>query len=202
MIKIGLFGGAFDPIHNGHISAAELTFRELKLNKMIIMPTGISPHKSGKHPKVSFTHRLNMCKIAFGKMENFEVSDFEGKTGGKSFTLNTLRALKKTYPEDAQFFLIIGGDMLFNLPQWYKYESILKECKVTAVAREENQYINMLEFAAEIGRVKVLNLPVTDVSSTDIRKKIAEKTDISELTPKEVAEYIEKNNLYKQDLEL
>lgn len=196
MTKIGLFGGAFDPIHNGHISVARSVFDELKLKKMIIMPTGISPHKSGKKSEISFEHRFNMCKLAFEDNPDFEISDFEGKTHCKNYTIDTLRSLKKSYPANAQFYLIIGGDMLFYLPKWFKYESLLKESKVVAVAREDKQYISMLEFATEIGHVKVLNMPVVEVSSTDVRQHCQNGEDISQLVPPAVSQYIKENNLY------
>ena len=125
-----------------------------------------------------------------------EISDIERKMGGVSYTINTIRELARQFP-DGQFYLLIGGDMLFSFKEWYKYESILKESKVCAVARGGDSFTDMLEFAAEMGRVKVLPTNVVDVSSTEIRGKIAEGVDISELVPRKVAEYIAANDLYR-----
>ena len=127
-------------------------------------------------------------------MKGFEVSEIENKKG-KSYTINTLRSLKELYPKDTMFFLIIGGDMLFYFKKWYKYESILNECRVVAAAREENEYIDLLEYANEIGKVRVLNLPVTEISSTQVREELAQ-TRRSEYIPENVLDYILENNLY------
>ncbi len=124
------------------------------------------------------------------------MSDIERKMGGVSYTINTIRELAKQ-SRDEQFYLLIGGDMLFSFREWYKYESILKESKVCAVARGGDNFTDMLEFAAEMGRVKVLPTNVVDVSSTEVRRKIAEGADISELVPQNVAEYIAENDLYR-----
>lgn len=192
MIKVGIFGGAFDPVHTGHINLAKQAFSALTLNKMIIIPTGTSPHKENKG--ADFSHRANMCRLAFEGMKGFEVSEIENKKG-KSYTINTLRSLKELYPKDTMFFLIIGGDMLFYFKKWYKYESILNECRVVAAAREENEYIDLLEYANEIGKVRVLNLPVTEISSTQVREELAQ-TRRSEYIPENVLDYILENNLY------
>ncbi len=194
MFKIGIFGGSFNPPHNGHVNIAINTKNELMLNKMIIMPTGTSPHKD--KAKVSFEDRYEMCRLAFSGYPDFEVSDMEGRTRGRNYTIDTLRILKKQYPSNSQFHLLIGADMLFYFEQWYKYESILKECTVVAVARENGQYVDMLEYATELGRVKVLNLPVRVVSSSQIRDNVENNIPIDSLVPEKVGQYIKEKNLY------
>lgn len=96
-----------------------------------------------------------MCRRAFGHIPGAEISDIEVRLGGTSYTINTVRALKELYP-DEQLFLIIGGDMLFSFEKWYKYESLLKETRVCAAARDDDSLVDMMEYANEIGRVKVL----------------------------------------------
>lgn len=194
MIKIGIFGGAFNPIHKGHVNMANEAFADLKLDKMLIIPTGNPPHKNC--PEVSFEDRMEMCRLAFNENAKFEISDIEGKSSKKSYTINTVRALKKKYPENTMFYLLIGGDMLFYFEKWYRYEALLGECKVVAVARENSEYSDMVEYASEIGRIKVLNLSVTEVSSTEIREKIFTGSDVSGLVPEKVLEYIEEKKLY------
>lgn len=197
MTKTGIFGGAFNPVHNGHVNLAREAIEQLKLRKLLIIPTSESPHKATK--LLPFDTRMEMCRLAFDGISDkceVTVSDIERQMGGVSYTINTIRELAKQCPE-AQFYLLIGGDMLFSFREWYKYESILKESKVCAVARGGDNFTDMLEFAAEMGRVKVLPTNVVDVSSTEIRGKLAAGADISELVPQSIAEYIAANDLYR-----
>lgn len=198
MTKIGIFGGAFNPVHCGHVSIAQQAFDELKLKKMLIVPTAQSPHKSNSG-LLDYETRAQMCRLAFfDRVESgqFEICDIENRLGGTSYTINTVRQLKKEYPADTEFYLIIGGDMLFYFEKWYRYEALLGECKVTAAAREENEYADMCEFAARVGRIKVLNLKVVKASSTEIRERLASGKDISGLVPEKVEKYIRDNRLY------
>ncbi len=195
MIKTGIFGGAFNPVHNGHVRLAEEAVKQLKLKKLLIIPTYDSPHKQTK--LAPFDDRAEMCRRAFGHIEGVEICDIERRLGGKSFTINTVRALKEERP-DEQFFLLIGGDMLFSFDQWYKYESLLKETKVCAVARDNDSLVDMMEFANEMGRVRVLPTTAVEVSSTEIRKKACCGESITDLVPQSVAEYIAQNRLYSE----
>jgi nicotinate-nucleotide adenylyltransferase len=169
---------------------------ELGLDKMLIMPTGTSPHKG--QAKVGFHSRVTLCKLAFSHLPGFEVTDIEGKTAGNSYTFNSLRLLKKQYPKDAAFYLLIGADMLFSFTDWHNYEALLKECNVVAAAREPGQLPQMTEHATEIGRIKVLNLDVTKVSSSEIRERIMNGEDASELVPKKVLDYIKDRKFYAE----
>ncbi len=195
MIKTGIFGGAFNPVHKGHVRLAEEAVKQLKLKRLLIIPTYDSPHKETK--LLPFEDRAEMCRRAFGHIEGVEISDIEVKLGGKSFTINTIRELKSLYPED-QFFLLIGGDMLFSFESWFKYESILKEAKVCAIARDEDSLVDMMEYANELGRIKVLPTKAIEISSTEIREKAARGEDITDLVPEGVAEYIAQNGLYRE----
>lgn len=218
MKRVGIFGGAFDPPHLGHVRLAEQCRERLGLEEVLIVPSFHSPHKP--NPNTDFEHRLEMCRRAFQgsslcchrlpavtsgelqrrpcRREIYTVSDIERQIGGEGYTINTLRKIKESYPHGTKFFLIIGGDMLFYFDKWYRYESILKECNVVAAAREEDSYADLTEKAAELGRVKVLNLPVTEISSTEIRERLKGGGDISELLTAEVAEYITENKLYPE----
>lgn len=194
MIKTGIFGGAFNPVHNGHVRLAEEAVKQLKLKKLLIIPTFESPHKATK--LAPFDDRAEMCRLAFGHIAGAEVSDVERRLGGTSFTINTVRELKRQFP-DEQFFLLIGGDMLFSFDQWFKYEAILNEVRVCAVARGGDSYSDMLEFANELGKIRVLPTQAVDISSTVIREKISAGGDISGLVPEGAAEYIAQHGLYR-----
>ncbi len=200
--KTGIFGGAFDPVHNGHVHLAKEAISQLKLRRLLIIPTYESPHKNTK--LLPFEQRAEMCRLAFSGMGGgythgnckIEISDIEQKMGGVSYTINTLRELKKLYP-DERFYLIIGGDMLFSFTKWYKYESILKESTVCAAARGGDNFADMLEFANEIGRIKVMPTEVVDISSTEIREKLRNNESVSGLVPENVEKYIAENGLFK-----
>ncbi|MDE6732566.1 MAG: nicotinate (nicotinamide) nucleotide adenylyltransferase [Oscillospiraceae bacterium] len=199
-IKTGIFGGAFNPPHNGHINLAREAIEQLNLRRLLIIPTFESPHKATK--LAPFEQREEMCRRAFlpldgsGKCDcRIEISDIEREMGGVSYTINTIRELAKRFPGE-RFYLLIGGDMLFSFKEWYKYESVLKESTVCAIAREEDSFTDMVEFANQIGRVKVIPTSVVDVSSTRIREAISSGGDITELVPQSVAEYIAENNVF------
>ena len=193
MKKTGIFGGAFNPVHNGHVRLAEEAVKQLKLRRLLIIPTYVSPHK---HTDLApYEDRAEMCRRAFGHIPGVEVSDIEVRLGGTSYSINTVRALKEMYPNE-QFFLLIGGDMLFYFDKWYRYEALLGECKVVAAARENSEYSDMCEYAAEMGRIMVLNLHVTEVSSTEIREKLKNGESITGLVPEAVEDYIKERGLY------
>lgn len=200
--KTGILGGAFNPVHNGHVHLAKEAISQLKLRKLLVIPTYESPHKSTK--LLPFEQRAEMCRLAFSQIGEgythgsckIEICDIERRMGGVSYTINTIRELNKMYPNE-RFFLIIGGDMLFSFTEWYKYESILKESTVCAAARGGDNYVDMLEYANEIGRIKVLPTEVVDVSSTEIREKLKNGESVSGLIPESVEKYIAENGLYK-----
>lgn len=194
--RIGIFGGAFDPPHIGHINLVKEVCSRLGLEEMLIVPTFNSPHKP--NPLTDYEDRAAMCKLAF-KGSIIRISDMERQLGGNGYSLDMIRAFKEKYPQKGvKFFLVIGGDMLFEFTTWFRYESVLKECNVVAVAREEDSYADMCEEAAALGRIKVLNLPVTQVSSTEIREKLKNGEDVSDLLTEEVANYISRHGLYQK----
>ncbi len=167
--------------------------RQLKLRRLLIIPTYVSPHKSTE--LLPYEDRAEMCRRAFGHIKGAEVSDIEVRLGGTSYTINTVRALKELYPGE-QFFLLIGGDMLFSFDRWYKYESLLKETKVCAAARDSDSLADMMEYANELGRIKVLPTQAVEMSSTEVRKAAAQGGDLSGMVPAGVADYIRGKGLY------
>ena len=111
--RIAMFGGTFNPIHNAHINLALAFIKKLKLDKLLLIPTGVPPHKTDLDI-IYGEHRLNMCRLAVQDYKKIEVSDIEVKRGGKSYTADTLRQLKEIYP-DSEFFVIMGADMYMTL---------------------------------------------------------------------------------------
>ncbi len=196
MSKVGIFGGAFDPLHTGHFELAVQTRKELKLAEMLLIPANDPPLKD-KACSTSFEDRFRMIKLAFEGMDGFAVSDIERKLGGRSYTINTVRALRELYPPKTEFHLIIGGDQLFKLPEWYRFEALLKECRVTAVTRGGISYADMQEYANELGHVRVLNLDIPEISSTELRDKLKKGIDVSGLIPEKALAYITERGLYR-----
>lgn len=195
MSKVGIFGGTFDPPHIGHIALAEQVKKELKLAEVLVIPAYNSPFK--QEDASPFRDRFEMTKLAFGGMEGFAVSDIEKKLDGISYTINTLRALKEILPPKTELYFIIGGDQLFTIEKWYRFESVLKESHVVAVTRGDISYTDMQEYANELGRIRVLNCDIPDISSTAVREKLAAGEDASGLVPEKVLEYIAKEGLYR-----
>lgn len=195
MNKVGIFGGAFNPIHNGHTALVRAASEALKLRETLIIPTAVSPHK--KREGATFEERMEMCGIVFGGEARYTVSDIEQKLGAPNYTIHTVRALKDIYPKDTEFYLILGGDMLFYFEHWYRNEALRKECRVVAAARENDSYTDLVEYANELGRVKVLNLPVIEVSSSEIREKIRRGESTAGLLDDRVRAYIDERGLYR-----
>lgn len=196
-VKIGIFGGAFNPVHNGHINLAKAVLELAKLDKILIIPTKVSPHKNSD--LIDYNHRESLLNLAFKGEDAFEISDIEQKIEGKNYTFTTITKLKKLYG-DADFSLIMGGDMLLYFKQWYRYNDILSECKIIAAARHEAEYERLVEFANELNKSKisVLKIPVIEVSSTQIRELIKSNGDYAEFMPQECVKYISNFKLFME----
>lgn len=196
-MRIAVFGGAFNPVHREHIHLAQLAVKELKLDKIIIMPSAISPHKSGKL-SVDFWHRYECCRIAFADIPQAVVSNYELTKGGVSYTYLTCEHIASQYP-DAERFLIIGGDMLANFPHWKNPEKILSLFTLAACAREEKQSFNLAKQRVEDRfncKVATIHFVGEKVSSTEVRTLAALDEDFSGYVPNKVCQYIKDNRLY------
>ncbi len=197
MMKIGIFGGTFNPPHKGHTRLAREAARELGLDRMLIMPSCIPPHKiPGK--LASGDNRLEMCRLAF-EDSFFEISSMELDRGSKSYTVETLRELKKIYPEDELYF-IIGSDMLSTFTQWYCWEEILELAFICAASREKGFEPDMTPYTEEQKkRFVLLDAEPFEVSSTQLRRIIAREAE-TDLLDEKVRQYIEDNDLYDDGL--
>lgn len=190
-MKIGLFGGTFNPVHAGHVKLVENFKDKLNLDKVLVIPTAQPPHKEAKE-LVSAEDRINMCRIAFSHIA--EVSDIEISRGGKSYTVLTLEELKKIYPDD-EFYFLVGSDMLLSFKRWYRWEDILSMC--TLCATDRNNEESCRETDPEFFRKIIFcDFEKTIVSSTEVREKIERKEDVSHLISEEVFNYIKEKGLY------
>ncbi|MGB5531076.1 MAG: nicotinate-nucleotide adenylyltransferase [Ignavibacteriaceae bacterium] len=190
MSKVGIFGGTFDPIHLGHLITAQ-SVREIRgLDKIIFIPAFISPHKSDAKTS-SPEDRLNMIKLAISDIPFFDFSDMEIKQGGVSYTVNTLRELKKNYDE---LEFIIGYDNIFSFHTWKDPDEILKLAKIIVLKRKsshappfEDKYYRQAFFVQTRG---------IEISATDIRERVKKEMPINFLVPPNVMEYIHNHKLY------
>ncbi len=186
-MKIGILGGAFNPPHAGHLIIAQDILDVLKLDKVFFIPTNTSPHK--KNNGVDGQTRLEMVKLVILGNKAFEAIDLEIERGGTSFTIDTVRELKKRYPED-EFYLIIGSDLANEFSSWKDYKDIEKEVKVVVANRKEYPLDKR-------GSYLVVDIRQIELSSSQIRELVKNKSSIKGLVKEEVAEYIQEHNLYK-----
>lgn len=198
-MRIAVFGGSFDPVHNEHIRLGEEAVKSLRLDRLIVMPVFAPPHKRGKELSPN-EDRLNACKIAFAHIPQAEVSDYEINKGGVSYTYLTCRYLRELY-QDAEIFWLVGTDMLRDFPTWKNPESILNDITLAVCARDEKDGWILAEreaFYKKFGKDFVV-LPYNGkpVSSTQIRVLAGAGEDISNFVPPTVARYIRENGLYK-----
>lgn len=199
-MKLGIFGGAFNPVHNGHLALAKSYYDGLRLDRIIFIPTSVPPHKTSDYlaPKKD---RLEMVRLAVEGNPAFEVSDIEFCRQGKSYTYDTLSALRRIYP-DSELYLIIGADQFLTFHLWYRYKEILDMVTLCTSAREsESEKKELYEYAKsldglESGKYFIADYPVLKLSSSEIRDKINSGEDISDLVSKRVYNYIFEKGLY------
>ena len=199
MKKIGILGGTFNPVHNEHISVCLASVNELGLDKLYVMPTYLSPHKTSA--PASSEHRLNMLKLAFSNCDKIEVSDYEIEKKGKSYTYQTIEHF---YSPDTELYFIVGGDMLVNFKTWRYPERIVDKCTLAVFDREnffvdyekEQEYF-MKAFSKSFIR---LDYKGKDISSTKIRTYAGLGLSLDGLTPAVVEEYVKNNKVYEPDL--
>lgn len=204
-MKIALFGGSFNPPHLGHVEAARSVVSCVQPDRLLIMPTCISPHKIMARDTPTPDVRKHLCELAFGEIEQAEVSDLEMRREGKSYTADTLVQLKEMYPEDT-LVLIMGTDMILSLETWYRPETIMELADIAVLLRgveEDVQVRSHIAYLCETygARITLLEAGVYPAASTDVRD-ILKQGGGSALLADSVYEYIIRNRLYgaKADL--
>ena len=197
--KVGIFGGSFSPPHIGHIRAARAFVESEQLDRLLVIPVFLPPHKSADGV-VSPEHRLNMCRLAFGDIEGADVEDCEIKRGGNSYTVDTLEYLTR---HNRKLVMLCGTDMFLTLDKWYNFRRIFELTKIAFIRRENDPACEALLrekteeycrlYSAEISEVVAT---ATEISSTDIRGAIKlGEAEGKFLTP-EVNAYIKEHKLY------
>ena len=204
-MKTGIYGGTFNPIHNGHLHIVEEFRRGLGLDRGLLIPTRVPPHKAAPD-LASAGERFAMCRLAAQGKPWLELSDIEMRREGKSYTAETLEELSALYPQD-QFYLLMGEDMFLTLGRWYRPETIFSlaselltsESAYAAMAHAVNALRQKaLEYTGQFqARCFLEHIPYLPISSTQVRQAVARGEDVSGLVPQAVAAYMKERGLYR-----
>jgi nicotinate-nucleotide adenylyltransferase len=192
-VKIGILGGTFNPIHNGHLTIAEYVRKEFKLSKVIFIPCNIPYHKKSLKLLPS-DQRLDMVKIAVKENKFFEASDIDIKRGGLTYSIDTLKELKSVYSNKDSFYFIIGMDSLIELPLWREIKTLAKLCRFIVVKRPGFNKRRMQSFLSP--RIFYSDAPLVDISSSEIRNKVKRKQPLKNLVLDSIIKYIKKHSLF------
>jgi nicotinate-nucleotide adenylyltransferase len=216
-MRIGILGGTFDPIHNGHIRPALEVKNSLNLDSIWLMPNHIPPHKAG--PKTGTAHRLAMVQLVCSSHNEFELCDIEINRDTPSYTVTSLHQLTQAYPEH-EFYFIMGMDSFIQLDRWYQWQTLFELCHIVVCQRpgwqleqsspmatlmqiKVQQRLQQLALkdkpikAAKVGNIFPVNITAQDISSTEIRARIRNKQALNQLLPAKIIDYIEQHRLYR-----
>ena len=188
-MNIGLLGGTFDPVHNGHIQLAEEAYRQLSLEKVLFIPAYIPPHKDACQI-ISAEHRVNMLEIALNPYSFCEISRIELDTKKKVYTIDTLRAVKTLFHNETKLFFLVGSDFIHAYHTWKEPEALLRLATFTIGRRPEFSCEHIPE------KMQLLKGEFPLISSTDIREMYRQGKECSRFLPAGVDEYITKEQVY------
>ena len=199
-MKTGIYGGTFNPIHNGHLHIVEEFRRGLGLDRVLLIPTRVPPHKAAPD-LASAGERFAMCRLAAQGKPWLELSDIEMRREGKSYTAETLEELSALYPQD-RFYLLMGEDMFLTLGRWYRPETIFSLASVCTTPRSPDGLDALRQKALEYtgqfqARCFLEHIPYLPISSTPVRQAVARGEDVSGLVPQAVAAYMKERGLYR-----
>ncbi len=204
-MKTAVYGGSFNPPHLGHVAAARSVYQWLRPDIFYIIPAGTPPHKAVAQDSPDGAARLHMCALAFGDIPGVTVSDMELRRQGKSYTVDTLEALRAARPGD-ELFLVIGSDMFLSFREWYRYRDILRLCTLAVLSREEDDAAELERFRLELEQscgAAILMAPhePLPMSSSDARLMLLRGRG-ADMLPEPVYSYITENRLYDSRPEL
>ena len=188
-MKIGILGGTFNPVHKGHLHIAGLALKKLTLDKVIFIPTFIPPHKT-VNASVGASDRLRMLRLAVGKKKGFEISTYEIKKKGKSYSIQTALYLTRKYGKDAKLFFLIGSDCLRGLCKWENIKKLMHLVQFIVIPRPGHKTLSVF------GNIRRISIPMSSVSSTKIRRVLRKNKSASDFLPNMVYRYIRRKKLY------
>jgi nicotinate-nucleotide adenylyltransferase len=198
-MNIGVMGGTFDPIHNGHLAIAQETRTGLKLSVVIFVPAG-QPWMKSERPITPARHRFEMVRLAIALYPYFRLSRVEVDRAGPTYTIDTITQLRAELAAVDELYFILGWDSLAQLPQWRDVPRLIRLCRLVAIPRPGYSLPDLKSLESKIPglsqRLVLLDKPVIDISATDIRNRVAQGLPIDHVVPKPVAAYIKRHKLY------
>jgi nicotinate-nucleotide adenylyltransferase len=200
-MRIGILGGTFDPIHIGHLSLGEHALEAFNLDEVWFMPNGLPPHKyTGDVSDVGLGHRIQMIESAIEDNLSFKLSLQEARTDAISYTYSTLKVFNKVYPT-YQFYFIVGADALFSIEDWMNFTEIFQRCTILAALRGDSSIKSLVAQIKRLedihrGKIEILQAPLLEISSSEIRERVKDNKSISYMVTKDVDRYIKENSLY------
>lgn len=202
-MKIGIMGGTFDPIHNGHLMLGRYARELFALDEVWFMPNGNPPHKADDSIEAMTTHRAEMVRRAITGESDFRLQLYEVNRNEVNYSYLTMEHFKTCYPED-EFYFIIGADSLFTIETWKCPDRLLKSCIVLAAYRDGKKKQEMEAQIQHLNQtyeadVRLLNTPDVDISSTEIRERIKEGLPVDGMIPEVVYDYICENHLFGEE---
>jgi nicotinate-nucleotide adenylyltransferase len=204
-LRLGIFGGTFDPIHFGHLLIAEETRVTLRLDRVLFVPAAVPPHKLG-YPILPIEHRLAMIKLAIEDNPTFEISTVDVDRPSPHYSADTVRLLReewKTAQEKTHF--IMGADSLAKLLTWHQPERILQHCRLAVVSRPP-YVVNLAQLEAAIPKIlrnlDWIDMPIIGISSSDLQQRVCDGRSIRYQVPPAVAAYVAQHNLYRSPASL
>ena len=198
--RIGIMGGTFDPVHYGHLVTAEAAREQYGLQEIVFVPSGNPPHKTTGIVS-DFWHRYQMVVLATASNPFFEVSRMEHERGGRSYTVDTVRAFRQLYGDGAELFFVTGADAILEIIGWKQPEELMAMCRFIAATRPGYDLRQLATLLGEYlaGSVSILEIPAPDISSSDIRERVRRGASIKYLVPEAVETYIIKSGLYQNE---
>ncbi|MBM3493360.1 MAG: nicotinate-nucleotide adenylyltransferase [Armatimonadetes bacterium] len=196
-MRIGLLGGTFDPIHYAHLFIAEDARSRLELDRVLIVPGGVPPHKK-PYAASPPEQRLRMVELALADSEHLDADDTEVRASGLSYTVETLRAMGRRFP-DHEIVFITGVDAVAEIGTWHEPDEVVRLCRMVAVSRPGRTFADLEDAvpARLLSRIELMVTPEIGISSTSIRSRVARGLPIRYLTPNHVVDYIAAHRLYR-----
>jgi len=199
-VDIGILGGTFDPIHSGHLAMAEEARLKLGLGRVLFIPAG-QPWLKVDRDITPAVYRVEIVKRAIASNPYFELSTTEVDRPGSSYTVDTITILHRQLGAETRFFFLLGWDSFAELPQWKEATKLIQLCRLVAVPRQDFNPPDLKALETSIPGITQnviwLDMPPIDISSSDIRKRVAQGQSIHHLVPEEVEKYIEEQKLYR-----
>jgi len=201
--RIGVIGGTFDPIHYGHLAAAEEARVRVNLEKVLFAVAGLPPHKLDEEV-TPVEHRLAMVRLGISSNPDFELSRVDVDRSGPSYTVDTISILQEQWGQGTEMFFILGIDSLVEVPTWHQPERLIQLCHLVAVARPGFE-VDMRQLEDSVpgisSRVEIIGMPEVDISSSDLQRRVREGLPIRYQVPEEVERYIREHRLYQRSAE-